>query len=236
MLFGCASRTTPPPLYSDAAGSRMNQVVAVMDGRPITLGEVVQTSIDTDYAAMLRRHFLKLVIDKEMASLGIQNSADELYRFAQAKVSEFKIRNPVEFKRALDASKKDEESYTRAYAASPSLGARLSNEKAVVYALLTRDAAQINIGTIRKGLWVFPGMLEKEFGADVEREIFAGRSVRDITVTQVSRGTPRPYSEISGDVMARVLAEPLTDATVEAYFDWLLSRSDIRTRSLERQK
>lgn len=234
LLAACASRPTPPPLHSDRESTRYGQVVAVMDGRPITLEEVVQTSLDTDYAAMLRRHFLRLVIEKEIRTLGIHNSADELHRFAQAKIAEFKTRRPADFERALKASNKSEEDYARTYAAGPALDARLSNEKAVAYAILTQDAAQISIGSIRKDLWVFRGMLEREFGPDVESRVFQGENVRagfiEITVTQVRRGAPRPYVEIAEEVMARILAEPLTDATVEAYFDWLLSRAQIQRK------
>jgi hypothetical protein len=199
------------------------------------MGEVVQTTIDLDYPAMLRRHFLRLVIEKEHRRLGIQNTPAELWRYAQAKVAEFKTRAPQAFQRALEASKKSEEDYTRTLAQTQSLNARLLNEKAVTYALLTRDAVQISVPPAKNRLWVFRGMLEKEFGAATEQEVFAaapGAIVRsgsvEIKVDQKSSGVERAYREIAGDVLAHVLAEPLSDGTIEAYFDWRLSQTPIR--------
>ena len=227
LLACCAGRSEPlPPL--DPPGPRMSEVVATWDGAPVTRGDVVQTALEIDFPNLLRRHLMRRLIEAKRRELGIENSPDELSKFALAWTREFKTRQPADFEQALKDSKKTEVEFACAYAKEPALAARLANEKIVAYALLTQDALQVDAGP---RVWVVRGMLQGRFGKQVEEEAFRseeGATVGPVHIVRKTRGSPRSYKEAAADVLARILLAPLDDATVESYFEWLLSRADIR--------
>jgi hypothetical protein len=241
-LAACGTPSpAPPPL--EPPGPRLGEVVATLDGAPITLGEVVKTSLRTDYPMMLRRQLLRAVIERERRRLGVENSPEERLRFAQARAAEFKVRRPQEFARVLKESGRSEEDYIAEYARSAPLDARLSNEKIVAYALFAADATHLRLTSEGSSteLWVVRGMIEREFGADAERAALAAEPGAEfgswagkdgglyrLTLLDRSVGSDRPYADVSGEILARIIAEPLDESTIEGYFDWLLSRSEIR--------
>lgn len=138
-LAGCATRTVPLPSTVDP----WDRSVATFDGRPVPLRDVVRTAVETDLDGMLRRHLVRLVIERERGRLGIMNSDEE--RFARARAAVASLRKSPAFRETMERSGLSAEQYARVYSRTPQLDALLVTEKIVATALLRSESAEIDV-------------------------------------------------------------------------------------------
>jgi hypothetical protein len=212
-LAGCATRPLPPPAPLPSAADPWDRVVASFDGRPVHLRDVVRTAVDVDLHGMLRRHLVRLLVERKRAEFGIANTDDERLARARAAVAAFQA-DPA-FAESLRRSGVSEEHYVRSYARTPQLEARLVTEKIVATALLLSESAEIDL----------LGFDRRE---DAERYLLRADLVLERALCGACRGgesgcdehsLPRPAARIDGlRVVQSALAEDLGEGAESAIF------------------
>lgn len=222
----------PPP---DPYG----RVVAMLDGEPVRLRDVLTTAAETDLDALLRRHLVGRLIERRKRELGIVNSFEERLARARRVVVEAKsAAGAGAFDESLTKMGRSEEEYARTYAETDALDARLTNEKIASHALRAaghvktdleafEDADARRLSFRIEGLRLAAGWMEADLGAQGEREIFETEPGGSVGPLRAGSGHWVVVKVLDRLPPGASIDPPPSDEEIRLHVDWLLRRSRI---------
>jgi hypothetical protein len=153
-LLASASCASPPPREAaleslparpEARDRAGEEIVALIDGKPVTARAVADRVLELDPKAAVDQYVRWKVIEDRRAELGIVNAPAELRRRAELYAGQLKRQSgEAGFRARLAAEGTTEEAYVAQLAGSRFLDQMLTMDKIVRYQAMTEDTLEID--------------------------------------------------------------------------------------------
>lgn len=133
------------PSRPSASTDRGEEIVALVDGKPVTARAVADRLLELDPKAAVDQYVRWKVIEDRRAELGIRHAPDELRRRAEAYAGQLRRQaGEAGFRAKLASEGTTEEAYVAQLAGSRFLEQALTLDKIVRYQSLLEDALEID--------------------------------------------------------------------------------------------
>ncbi|MBI2930177.1 MAG: hypothetical protein HYY16_00880 [Planctomycetes bacterium] len=193
LLAACASRPAlpsetmvpPPASKADPSQARDQQVLALIDGHPVTWRQVADHAMTLNGRQLTDQYIAWSLRQEVIRSLSLSNTTEELRARARTLVEQARQSQGDErLQTVLRERGLTETEYVERFVADPLFGERLLAEKAVTITLLTEASAEVDIVT------------------------FANEQDATDFVAQIQAGTPFAQAARSEKTRGRVTAWP----------------------------
>lgn len=139
----------PPPVnpgeLEQEKPAQEDPIVAFIDDQPVTYRTVVEHSMTHRGRELIDKYILWKVRRDRLEELGIKNTTDDLRKRAQVVVAAWRKQiGDDQFAKYLESRKLTEAAYVETFVGNSEFDEHVRNEKAVVYAMLTETAIEID--------------------------------------------------------------------------------------------